>query len=188
AVPTNPASTRLLALWPADSRTGSASALSFPSLDPNTYSSYNGIVKVDHQLNSIYGVSARYFGGGGDQVATTNSPYRAYFQAVPSRMHNVSVVGTSVFTSHFVNQLVFGYNYFLQKFNSFDISADPLSMGLNTGVASDPTLAGPPNITISGFAAVGGTQPLGRTDKTIHVTNNLSYATGAHQFKIGGEA
>ena len=187
-VPVNPVSNRLLALWPADSRTGPAAALNFTSFDPNTYSSYNGIVKVDHQVTSIHNISGRYFGGGGDQVATTNSPYRAYFQAVPSRMHNVSVVTTSVFTPHMVNQLVFGYNYFLQKFNSFDTSADPLALGLNTGVASDPTLAGPPNITISGFAGVGGTQPLGRVDKTLHFTNNLSYATGAHQLKVGGEA
>jgi len=187
-VPVNPVSNNLLALWPADTRTGPATALNFTSLDPNTYSSYNGIVKVDHQLNSVHNLSVRYFGGGGDQVATTNSPYRAYFQAVPSRMHNVSAVGTSVFSSHIVNQLVFGYNYFSQKFNSFDISANPLSMGLNTGVADDPTLAGPPNISISGFAAVGGTQPLGRVDKTIHLTNNMSYATGAHQLKVGGEA
>jgi hypothetical protein len=101
-------------------------------------------------------------------------------------MHNVSLVTTSVITAHVVNQLVFGYNYFLQKFNSFDISADPFALGLNTGVSNDPALAGPPNITISGFAGVGGTQPLGRVDKTIHLTNNLSYATGAHQIKIGG--
>jgi carboxypeptidase family protein len=187
-VPVNSVSTKLLALWPADSRTGPASALNFTSLDPNTYSSYNGIAKVDHQINGTFNVSGRYFGGGGDQVATTNSPYRAYFQAVPSRMHNVSLVTTGVLTPHLVNQLVFGYNYFLQKFNSFDVSADPLSMGLNTGVASDPTLAGPPNISISGFAGVGGTQPLGRVDKTMHITNNLSYATGSHQVKVGGEA
>ena len=85
-----------------------------------------------------------------------------------------------------MNQLVVGYNYFLQKFNSFDTSADPIAMGLNTGV-TDPTLAGPPNITISGFAAVGGTQPLGRVDKTMHFTDSMSYTTGAHQIKIGGE-
>ena len=49
-------------------------------------------------------------------------------------MHNVSLVTTSVITAHLVNQLVFGYNYFLQTFNSFDFSADPIAMGLNTGV------------------------------------------------------
>jgi outer membrane receptor protein involved in Fe transport len=185
-VPVNPVSTNLLSLWPADSRTGTATAQNFVSGDPNTYDSLNGIGKIDHQFKSIFNVSARYFGGGGDQVAQTNSPYLAYYQAVPSRMHNVSVVTTGVFTSHLVNQLVIGYNYFKQTFNSFDHSADPLSMGLNTGV-TDPDLSGPPNITINGFAAVGGTQPLGRVDKTIQFTDSLSYATGAHQMKMGGE-
>lgn len=185
-VAVNPVSTNLLALWPADSRTGTATASNFTSTDPNTYSSANGIAKVDHQLNSIFNISTRYFAGGGDQVAQINSPYLAYFQAVPSRMHNVSVVTTGVLTSHLVNQLVVGFNYFKQTFNSYDYSADPKAMGFNTGV-TDPLLAGPPNITVNGFAAVGGTQPLGRVDKTIHFTNNLSYVAGAHQIKVGGE-
>src|SRR5215831_11937434 len=176
SVPVNPVSQNMLALWPSDSRTGPASALNFVSTDPNTYTSYNGIAKVDHTFNNVHSISARYFGGGGDQVAQINSPYLAYFQAVPSRMHNVSVVTTGVFTPHLVNQLVVGYNYFLQKFNSYDTSANPASLGLNTGV-TDPSLAGPPNITISGFAAVGGTQPLGRVDKTIHVTDSATYMT-----------
>jgi len=91
-----------------------------------------------------------------------------------------------VFTSHLVNQLVVGYNYFKQTFNSADFSADPLALGFNTGV-TDPDLAGPPNITVNGFAAVGGTQPLGRVDKTLHFTDNMSYALGSHQLKFGGE-
>lgn len=187
SVPVNPVSVNMLALWPANSRTGPAAASNFVSTDANTYSSANGIAKVDHNFNSVHSVSARYFAGGGDQVAQTNSPYLDYFQAVPSRMHNVSVVTTSVLTSHFVNQLVIGYNYFKQTFNSNDFSANPIAMGFNTGV-TDPDLAGPPNVTINGFAAVGGTQPLGRIDKTIHFTNNMSYAAGAHQLKFGGEA
>lgn len=185
-VPVNPVAVNLLALWPQASRTGPATAQNFVSTDNNTYDSANGIVKVDQQFNEKYGLSTRYFFGGGDQVATTNSPYLAYFQAVPSRMHNVSLVSTSVLTSHLVNQLVVGYNYFKQTFNSYDTSANPIAMGFNTGV-TDPDLAGPPNITINGFAAVGGTQPLGRVDKTLHFTNSLSYAKGAHQFKFGGE-
>jgi len=186
-VPVNPVSTNLLALWPADSRTGPATPLNFVSGDPNTYSSYNGIFKIDHTFNQVYSTNVRYFGGGGDQVAQINSPYLAYFQAVPSRMHNVSWVTTSVFTSHLVNQFVVGYNYFKQTFNSFDTSANPIALGLNTGV-NDPDLAGPPNITINGFAAVGGTQPLGRIDKTIHFTDSMNWQKGAHQIKLGGEA
>ena len=183
-VPVNPVSLRMLTLWPQ--RTGSATAQNFVSTDPNDYDSTNGIAKVDHNFNSVHSLSARYFAGGGDQVAQTNSPYRAYFQAVPSRMHNVSLVGTSVFTPHLVNQLVVGYNYFKQTFNSADTSFDPLALGFNTGV-TDADLAGPPNVTINGFAAVGGTQPLGRVDKTLHFTNNMSYAAASHQLKFGGE-
>src|SRR5215831_6871034 len=175
-VPVNQVSQNMLALWPSNSRTGPATAQNFVSTDPNTYSSYNGIGKVDHNFNDVHSISARYFGGGGDQVAQINSPYLAYFQAVPSLMHNVSVVTTSVFSSHIVNQLVVGFNYFKQTFNSYDTSANPASFGLNTGV-TDPTLAGPPNLTINGFAAVGGTQPLGRVDKTIHVTDSATYMT-----------
>ena len=186
-VPVNPVSANLLSLWPADTRTGTATAQNFVSQDPNTYSSYNGIAKIDHVFNSAESISARYFGGGGSQVAQINSPYLAYFQAVPSRMHNVSVVTSSVFTSHVVNQFVFGFNYFLQTFNSYDTSANPIALGLNTGV-TDPALAGPPNITVNGFAAVGGTQPLGRVDKTIQFTDSLNWQKGAHQIKVGGEA
>ena len=79
-----------------------------------------------------------------------------------------------------------GYNYFKQTFNSHDTSFDPIAMGFNTGV-TDPALAGPPNVTINGFAAVGGTQPLGRVDKTLHFTDSMSYSIGAHQMKFGGE-
>ncbi|HEY7289106.1 MAG TPA: TonB-dependent receptor [Vicinamibacterales bacterium] len=186
-VPVNPVSQSMLALWPSNSRTGPATAQNFVSSDPNTYSSYNGIGKVDHNFNDVHSISVRYFGGGGDQVAQINSPYLAYFQAVPSLMHNVSVVSTGVFSPHVVNQMVVGFNYFKQTFNSFDTSANPSDFGLNTGV-TDPSLAGPPNLTINGFALVGGTQPLGRVDKTLHFTDNLSWQTGSHQIKIGGEA
>src|SRR5262245_43823253 len=188
SVPVNPVSTNLLALWPADSRNGPAAAQNFIGVDPNTYDSYNGIGKIDHTFNQKYSISGRYFGGGGDQVAgSATNAYREYFQKVPSRMHNVSIVPTAVFTSHLLNQLVVGYNYFKQTFNAFDTSFDPAAAGLNTGVSDDPSLSGAPNMTVSGFVPVGGSQPLGRVDKTIQFTDTLSYATGAHQLKVGAD-
>jgi hypothetical protein len=188
SVPVNPVSVNLLALWPQTSRSGlPATAQNFISTDPNDYTSHNGIVKVDQEFNDKHRISARYFGGGGPQTAQTNSPFRGYYQYVPSRMHNISIIPTSVITSHLLNQLVIGYNYFKQTFNSADLSFNPAAAGLNTGVVDDPDLAGPPNVTLSGFAAVGGTQPLGRVDDTWHVTNSLSYSKGNHQLKLGGE-
>ena len=60
------------------------------------------------------------------------------------------------------------------------------AIGLNTGV-TDPTLAGSPKLTISGFDYVGATQPLGRIDTTGHITDNLTWVHGRHQLKLGGE-
>lgn len=69
-VPVNPVAVNMLALWPQESRTGPAIAQNFVSTDNNTYDSANGIFKIDQQFNEKYGLSSRYFGGGGDQVAT----------------------------------------------------------------------------------------------------------------------
>ena len=62
-------------------------------------------------------------------------------------------------------------------------SANPAALGLNTG----SSVSGTPTIKISGFDYVGATPPLGRTDVVGHVTDNLSYTLGRHQFKFGGE-
>jgi len=47
-VPVNPVSVNMLALWPG--RTGGAVAQNFVSTDANTYSSANGIAKVEIAL------------------------------------------------------------------------------------------------------------------------------------------
>src|SRR3954447_9960488 len=49
-VPVNPVSVNMLSLWPAESRTGPAIAQNFVSTDANTYSSANGIAKVDYNF------------------------------------------------------------------------------------------------------------------------------------------
>ncbi len=185
----NPVSLNLLSLWPADSRTAPATANNFTSTDNNVYDSYNGVAKLDHAFNSKYSVSARYFGGTGDQTASDGgSPFLPYYQSVPSRMHNVSVVPTAILSPNLVNQLVIGYNYFYQTFDMNDANGNPAALGLNTGV-TDPELYGPPRIAISGFGIVGGSAllPAGRIDATWHITDTLSYSTGAHQIKVGGE-
>lgn len=183
-VPVNPVSLNLLSLWPKAALTGPGTANNYISTDQNDYDSYNGIVKIDHQFTKKYSLSARYFGGTGDQTAYDGgSPYSDYYQTVPSRMHNISIVPAAVLSDHTVNQIVFGYNYFYQTFDSNNTSADPLALGLNTASG----ISGAPVIAISGFGQAGGISPLGRIDTTWHVTDTLSYATASHQVKIGGE-
>ena len=184
----NPVTAKLVNFWPDRVRTGGAVVNNFFSQDPNTYNSYNGIVKIDHSFNSANSLSVRYYGGTGTQKAVVDSlaPFQEYFQVAPSHMHNVAVALTSVLSPRMVNNLVLGANYFLQTFNDLDTSPNPIAAGLNTGVTAG-TLAGSPTIRVSGFATAGATQPLGRIDTTGHLTDTLSWTLGKHQLKIGGE-
>ncbi len=185
-VPINPVGLNLLTIWPAAIRTGPATTPNYLSNGRNDYNSFNGIIKLDHRFNEKHSISTRYFGGTGTQTADVGSHIRDFFQVAPSHMHNISIVENAILSARLVNQLTLGVNYFLQTFNDFNTSINPLALGLNTGV-TDPTLIGSPKITINGFDYVGATQPLGRIDTTGHITDNLTYSRGRHQLKFGGE-
>jgi len=185
-VPVNPLATNMLTFWPARTKSAPAGNNNYLNADANTYDSYNGIVKLDHRFNETHTLSARYFGGTGAQTAPTSSQLKEYFQVAPSRMHNVSVVLSSVLSPRMVNQLTLGTNFFLQVFNDADTSIDPNALGLNTGVTEE-YLRGTPTTTINSFTPVGVTNPLGRIDVTGHLVDSLSYTVGKHQLKFGGE-
>lgn len=182
----SPIAIPVLSAWPARYNTLPAAANNLLSVDNSTFNSYNGIVKLDYLITPKHTIAVRYFGGTGQQAADNGVPYREYFQVVPSRMHNVSVVLNSVVTSRITNQLTLGTNYFLQVFNDADASFNPVAAGLNTGV-TDPLLAGTPTLRITNFAGAGATQPTGRIDTTGHLTDNLNYTFGRHQMKFGAE-
>lgn len=186
-VPLNPVSVNLLTLYPSYIKGLSATVNNFVSTDENDYNSHNAIIKIDHQFNDRHNISARYFGGTGDQTAYDGgSFFRPYFQVAPSRMHNFSVVQNSVLTQKLINQAVIGVNYFKQTFDIADISGNPVALGLNTGSG----VTGAPTINISTFSLIGGTGilPAGRIDTTWHITDTLSWDLGKHQLKFGGEA
>ena len=185
-VAVNPATLNVLSFWPARGRTGPASSPNFFSTDNSDNYSDNGIGKIDYLINDKNNIAFRYFVGTGKQTAPVGSPYLEYYQVAPSRMHNFSLVYNSVITPRLVNQVLAGVNYFKQVFVDFDTSFNPVAAGLNTGV-TNPTLLGSPDITISGFDEIGLTPPLGRIDTTGHLTETLTYTTGRHQFRFGGE-
>jgi hypothetical protein len=182
----NPLARSLLTLWPAAGRTGAATANNFFSNADNDFVTDNGVIKLDHALAPSHQLSARYFGATGSQTAFSGSPYPEYFQVATSRLHNYALSLTSRVSPAAVNQLLIGVNHFKPTFNDADRSADPVALGLNTGV-TDPALRGAPTINLSGFAGVGPTQPQGRVDTTWHITDTLSLSSGSHQWKVGGE-
>ena len=185
-VPVNPVATNLLSLWPTRARTGAAVTNNFFGNDVSDNFSDNGIGKVDYVINSKNNLAFRYFVGTGAQTAPAGDVLHEYYQVAPSRMHNFSLVLNSVVTPKFVTQTLLGVNYFKQTFNDFDTSANPVGLGLNTGV-TNPTLSGAPSISINGFDTVGQTPPLGRIDTTGHITETMSYTAGKHTFRFGGE-
>ena len=100
---------------------------------------------------------------------------------------NFSVIQDSIISSHLLNQLHLGTNYFLQRFNDADQdfypgTNDGLDLGL-TGIIA----AGSPTISIDGFDEVGPTEPAGRQDLTGQIFDSLQWTKGKHAFKFGGE-
>lgn len=184
--PVNSVATNLLSFWPAVGRNGPATTNNFQSSAISDNYSDNGIAKIDYVINSKNNLAVRWFAGTGAQTAPVGSPYKDYYQVAPSRMQNYSVVLNSVITPKFVNQTLLGVNYFKQTFNDFNTGFNPVAAGLNTGV-TNPFLSGSPDIAINGFDEIGLTPPLGRIDTTGHITETMSYTTGKHQYRFGGE-
>ena len=182
----SPLASRVLTAWPTRYNSLPATANNLVAGDQNDYDSYNGIAKIDYNINEKHSLAVRYYGGTGKQSASSGGSYREYFQVAPSRMHNVSVVANSTLSPRLFNNLILGTNYFLQVFNDKDTSFNPVALGFNTGV-TEPSLIGTPTLRITNFAGAGFTQPLGRIDTTGHITDNLSYTVGRHQLKFGGE-
>ena len=184
-VPVNPVSTNMLStLWPA-AATGNlpATVNNFTSSFNEYGYSYNGLAKIDYTINERNSLSAHWFVGQGNQVAPVGSALYYYYEVAPIHVQNYAIVYNHVFTPTITNQLLLGVNYFNQVFNDYNNTFDMASLGLVTG----STLSGAANLQISGFDPVGLTPPEGRNDITGHLTDDLNWTVGKHQFKFGGE-
>jgi hypothetical protein len=150
----------------------------------NNEGSNNWVGRIDYNFNDRNRFFLRSIVGDGDADAYDGSVFGAYYQAVPSRQENHALVWTSTITNRLVNQLLLGYNFFLQNFDDANHSLDPNSFGMITNGTP-----GTPATSITGFtyAGAGVTPDLGRTDRTAHVTDDLTYTHGAHTMKFGGE-
>ena len=174
-------------LYPADSKSGPATTNNYFAQGTSNYSSYNGIIKLDHHFSDKEQLSVRYLGTTGKQTAPTASDYAEYFQTAPMHIHNFSIIQTSIINSKLLNVLTFATNYFLQTFNDANQNLNPGAAGLNLGITNPIVAGGAPSILITGFDQTGATQPSGRTDVTGHVTDNFHWTVNRHQLKFGGE-
>jgi hypothetical protein len=152
------------------------------------YNSYNSVIKLDHHFSDKETLSLHSIITTGRQTAPTGSQYAQFFQTAPMHIFNFSAIQTSVFSSHLLNVIDFGADYFLQTFNDANQNYNPAAFGLNLGLSGIFAM-GSPTFTLSagGFDTIGATQPTARTDVTGHVTDNLHWTIGRHALKIGGE-
>jgi hypothetical protein len=193
--------------WPTS---GTGSIADLPATLNNFFSpiaefgySYNGVGRVDYQINDKHHLYFRFYGGQGNQVAplggspalgTASSNLKDYFEVAPIHVFNYSAVLNSALTPRLTNQLLFGANYFNQVFSDFNNGFNTKSMGIF--LSPDATNAGKyingaPNIVIGpgggSFEQIGLTPPEGRNDLTWHITDIVSQSFGAHQLRYGGE-
>jgi hypothetical protein len=190
-IPVNPVATNLLAkLWPSTA-TGSlpGDVGGVPTVDNYTSTfpeygySYNGLAKIDYTFNDRNSLTAHWFAGQGNQVAPVGSSLYYYYEVAPIHVQNYAIVYNHVFSPSITNQVLAGVNYFNQVFNDYETAFNAPSLGLVTG----SILPGAPNLKITGFDPTGETPPEGRNDITGHLTEDLAWTVGRHQFKFGGE-
>src|SRR5579862_3901100 len=183
-VPVNPVSAALLQqYWPAYSLTGPATANNYHSPDPEFGYSYNGLIKLDWNINDKNTLSAHWFGGQGNQVAPVGSQLLPYYEIAPIHVYNYAIVFNHVFSPTLTNQVLAGVNYFNQVFSDYESDFDITK----TGLITNSPFPQAPNIKITDFDPIGLTPPQGRNDITGHLTDDLAWTVGKHQFKFGGE-
>ena len=186
--------------WPRNLIGGlPATVNNFFSPIASTGYSYNGVIKLDHNFSENNHLSVRWFGGQGSQTAplggspalgTASSNLKDYFEVAPLHVYNYSAVLNTTISSRLTNQVLFGVNYFNQIFHDFNNSFDTKAMGLflsPDATVNGKPIPGAPNIIISGFEQIGLTPPEGRNDATGHLTDIISFNSGRHQFRFGGE-
>jgi hypothetical protein len=186
-------------VWPSLINNLPANSGNYFATSPSLGYSYNGVIKLDHNFSEKHHLSARWFGGQGSQnaptgasaaLATASSNLPFYFEHAPIHVFNYAVTLNSVLTSRMTNQVLVGVNYFNQVFRdavaSYD-SHDSAQLFLSPDTPVKPKFFGAPNIRISGFEQVGITPPEGRNDITGMIADVVSYNTGKHQFRFGGE-
>jgi hypothetical protein len=191
--------TLLSTLWPSSINNLAAVPSNYFATVPGTGYSQNGVVKLDHNFTPNEHLSFHWFVGQGSQtqppgaslaLATASSNLGYYFEVAPIHVQNYSLVLNSVLSPKLTNQVLFGVSYFNQVFHDANNSFDSKALGLFTSpdaLINGKPILGAPNIAITGFDQVGITPPEGRNDITGHLTDIISYTTGKHQFRFGGE-
>jgi hypothetical protein len=152
----------------------------------------NTVGKVDYHFNEKNTFNGMYFFGNN---SGTVEDFPELQQNWLSKIHTrAQVVGGSwVFVpgARWVNEARFGYNRLYQPTLPGDLGTPASGYGLNTGVQAGPYTGGLPRIGFGGyfFPGLGGFKwpKLQGPDTITQLIDHVSYVTGKHAFKFGGE-
>jgi hypothetical protein len=168
----------------------------FHSNDPEFGYSWNGLGKVDYHPTGKDSISAHWFVGQGNQVAPVGSQLLSYYEVAPIHVQNIAIVYNRMITPSISNQLLAGVNYFNQVFSDYNTDYNVQALGFITNAPytnapnieiGNSTGSGGTSASSGSFDPVGLTPPEGRNDITGHITDQLSWVKGKHEFRFGGE-
>ena len=165
--------------------------INIPNGFPNEVTVHNALGKVDVNLNEKNRVSGMYFFGNNSGTVEDFPELQSKWR---SKIHTrAQVLGGSwawTPTPRWVNEARFGYNRLYQPTLPGDLNTPASGYGLDTGV-SGPFTGGLPRIGFAGyfFPGLGGFKwpKFQGPDSITQFIDHVSYATGKHAFKFGGE-
>ena len=153
----------------------------------------NFIARIDHQINSVHSVAARYAFGQDSQIFPlgslggfgSGSRLGAFAQRSPTRVQVVSASWLSVLNANHVNEVRFGYSRFRNSFGSLDDNVNPLPrsaliLGPENSACPNLILTEPSKIWARPFLV----SPAAASAKPIEILDNFTWTHGRHTREI----
>jgi outer membrane receptor protein involved in Fe transport len=147
--------------------------------------------RIDLNLSSRDQLFARYSYSGGDNINPISVrgsdapgfPTRDDFSTTALTVSSTRIISPTVTNSLRGSFLRHAF-FFDQRLNQ----TPPDALGFGYTSTNEPG-QGPPFFNIAGYTPIGGaiTGPRNTTQNTLELQDSLTWATGAHLFKVGGE-
>ena len=191
----NPVSLGLLKYFPAPTAPGFANNYNFSELGNEHDEQFSG--RIDQVITSKNNLFVSYqfaqrttFWQGNTLCGGRLVPNFGCTE--PERDQGFSINDVHSFSPTLVNELRLGYNRIrTNRFNqdaSFGNVDEQLGIPL-IGAANTQGNLGVPQVSVSGFATIGGSTglPQGRRDNTYNIVDGFSWIKGAHTLKFGAD-
>ena len=143
-------------------------------------------VRIDHRFNAQNSIFGRYSQTNPERVLPlTFSQLPNFADIWDQPAKNVALSYSRIFSPRTVNELIVGYNRFVQNLLDYDYQRDvPRELGINR---LDSRFGGNPAISIAGYGRTAGitNSPNNRYDNVYQFTDNFTHVHGNHSLGMG---